>query len=171
MRIWPSRSAPALPSVPELRVMAPRNRFLAPSNSRFYTKVCISSASLLTDARLNSVLSSRDGACHPPRKLDSRLVTTRRTRALPLSPNHAPNAPSTPKRGSTPREAPSAKLHRPSALRPFPSIWRACFGSRPDWLWSRYGLGRVLERRRRAPWGRGIALCRDRRTEHCRSIV
>jgi hypothetical protein len=68
------------------------------------------------------VLFSRNGACHPPRTPDSRVVTTRRSRALSLSPNHAPHTPSTSKRVSTPREAPSAKLHRPSALRPFPSF-------------------------------------------------
>ncbi len=129
MRILPSRSAPALLSAPESRVMARRNRFRAPSSLRSYPKVCIPSAQIrhlfqgLAANRCASqrVLYSRNGACHPPRTPDSRVVTTRRSCALSLSPNHTPHAPSTPKRVSTSREAPSAELHRPSGLVEF---WR-----------------------------------------------
>lgn len=62
------------------------------------------------------VLFSRNGACHPPRTPDSRALTACRSRALSLSPNHAPHTPSTAKRVSAPREAPSAELHRSSAF-------------------------------------------------------
>ena len=63
MRILPSRSPPALLSVPELRVMARRTPFQAPSNSRSCTKVCnpalrSSIVSLLTDARLGACCSA-----------------------------------------------------------------------------------------------------------------
>jgi hypothetical protein len=56
MRILPSRSAPALLSAHQSRVMARRNHFQAPFNSRSYTKVCIPSAQ--TDARLNACFSA-----------------------------------------------------------------------------------------------------------------
>jgi hypothetical protein len=126
---------------------------------------------VLTNARLNARFFSRESACHTSWAPDPRSIPTRPSRAFAISPNYSPHSPPTSERVSAPRKASSAKLYRFAALRSLPPVRRARFSAHPGWLRCGHGCSRILERGRCTTRGRGLALRRDRRTKHCRTIV